>query len=104
MASYSRYPPSSPIRAREPSRPSYGIGLDNSPKRRSTESQRAPKLAAFGPQLLDQPERVELSVARLTGAGRITPLCGRLRVGKNFLYVCSIGRCAHVFGLFARFT
>lgn len=38
MASYSRYPPSSPIRACEPSRPSYGIGLDNSPKRRSTES------------------------------------------------------------------
>ena len=31
-------------------------------------------------------------------------MCGRLRVGKNFLYVCSIGRCAHVFGLFARFT
>src|SRR5258708_5190763 len=33
-----------------------------------------------------------------------TPMCGRLRVGKNFLHVCSIGRCAHVFGLLARFT
>src|SRR5258706_9095991 len=26
-------------------------------------------------------------------------MCGRLRVGKNFLHVCSIGRCSHVFGL-----
>ena len=31
-------------------------------------------------------------------------MCGRLRVGKNFLHVCSIGRCSHVFGLFMRFT
>jgi transposase len=33
-----------------------------------------------------------------------SPMCGRLRIGKNFLHVCSIGRCAHVFGLLARFT
>ena len=26
-------------------------------------------------------------------------MCGRLRVGKSFLHVCSIGRCSHVFGL-----
>ena len=26
-------------------------------------------------------------------------VCGRLRVGKTFLHVCSIGRCSHVFGL-----
>ena len=26
-------------------------------------------------------------------------MCGRLRVGKGFLHVCSIGRCGHVFGL-----
>jgi hypothetical protein len=26
-------------------------------------------------------------------------MCGRLRVGKNFLHVCSLGRCSHVFGL-----
>jgi hypothetical protein len=25
-------------------------------------------------------------------------MCGRLRVGKGFLHVCSIGRCSHVFG------
>jgi hypothetical protein len=31
-------------------------------------------------------------------------MCGRLRVGKSFLHVCRIGRCSHVFGLFARFT
>jgi CRP-like cAMP-binding protein len=31
-------------------------------------------------------------------------MCGRLRVGKNFLHVSSIGRCGHVFGLLARFT
>jgi hypothetical protein len=26
-------------------------------------------------------------------------MCGRLRVGKGFLHVSSIGRCSHVFGL-----
>jgi hypothetical protein len=30
---------------------------------------------------------------------RFSPVCGRLRVGKNFFHVCSIGRCARVFGL-----
>jgi hypothetical protein len=35
---------------------------------------------------------------------RFTPMCGRLRVGKDFLHVCSIGRCAHVFGLCVRHT
>src|SRR4029077_20977179 len=29
-------------------------------------------------------------------------MCGRRRVGKNFLHVCSIGRCSHVFGLSVR--
>src|SRR5262249_57596257 len=29
-------------------------------------------------------------------------MCGRLRVGKNFFHVCSVGRCGHVFGLLAR--
>ncbi len=36
--------------------------------------------------------------------GLLRAMCGRLRVGKSFLHVCSIGRCSHVFGLFARFT
>jgi hypothetical protein len=31
-------------------------------------------------------------------------MCGRLRVGKSFLHVCSIGRCSHVFGLLVRHT
>jgi hypothetical protein len=31
-------------------------------------------------------------------------MCGRLRVGKDFLYERSIGRCSHVFGLLMRFT
>ena len=31
-------------------------------------------------------------------------MCGRLRVGKDFLHECSIGRCGHVFGLRMRFT
>jgi hypothetical protein len=26
-------------------------------------------------------------------------MCGRLRVGKSILHVCSVGRCSHVFGL-----
>jgi hypothetical protein len=30
-------------------------------------------------------------------------MCGRLRVGKDKLDVCSAGRCSHVFGLLARF-
>jgi hypothetical protein len=28
-------------------------------------------------------------------------MCGRLRIGKDFLHACSIGRSSHVFGLFA---
>ena len=38
---------------------------------------------------------------------RLCPLCamcGRFRVGKNFLHVCSFGRCSHVFGLLVRHT
>src|SRR5579872_650519 len=35
---------------------------------------------------------------------RFVPLCGRLRVGKDFFHACRIGRCARVFGLSARFT
>jgi hypothetical protein len=31
-------------------------------------------------------------------------MCGRLRVGKGFLYACSSGRSSHMFGLLARFT
>jgi hypothetical protein len=31
-------------------------------------------------------------------------MCGRLRVGKDFLRCSSIGRCGHVFGLLARLT
>src|SRR5664279_2714225 len=34
----------------------------------------------------------------------LSAMCGRLRVGKNFLHVCSLGRCSHVFGLLARHT
>ena len=30
-------------------------------------------------------------------------MCGRLRVGKSFLHVSSIGRGSHVFGLLVRF-
>jgi hypothetical protein len=32
-------------------------------------------------------------------AFRFASVCGRLRGGKNFFHVCSIGRCARVFGL-----
>src|SRR5450759_1743563 len=35
----------------------------------------------------------------------LSAMCGRLRVGKGFLHVCSsLGRCSHVFGLLARHT
>jgi len=29
----------------------------------------------------------------------LSAMCGRLRVGKSFFHVCSLGRCSHVFGL-----
>ena len=31
-------------------------------------------------------------------------LCGRLRGGKSFFHVCSLGRCSHVFGLLCGHT
>ena len=37
-------------------------------------------------------------------ASRRTTFVGRLRVGKHFLHICNIGRCAHGFALFSRFT
>ena len=40
-----------------------------------------------------------LSLVKENANVRFTPVCGRLRVGKNFFHVCSIGRCARVFGL-----
>ena len=43
-------------------------------------------------------------VAAPHGVSRLRAMCGRLRVGKGFLHVCSIGRCSHVFGLLARFA
>ena len=46
------------------------------------------------------------SKADVSAPHRIGPcaMCGRLRVGKGFLHVCSIGQCSHVFGLLARFA
>jgi hypothetical protein len=41
---------------------------------------------------------------RLSAFGcRLSAMCGRLRVGKDFLHERSIGRCSHVFGLLMRF-
>jgi hypothetical protein len=36
--------------------------------------------------------------------GLRSAMCGRLRVGKDFLHARRLGRCSHVFGLFVRFT
>jgi hypothetical protein len=47
------------------------------------------------------------SISRLSLSGPRQPnraMCGRLRVGKDFLHVADLGRCSHVFGLFVRFT
>jgi hypothetical protein len=38
------------------------------------------------------------------GNACFTPMCGRLRVGKDFFHERDIGRCGHVFGLLMRFT
>jgi hypothetical protein len=63
--------------------------------------------------LLQRPQerlhvRVGSFATELAGrqAGRVPlcPVCGRLRVGKNFFHACRIGRCARVFGLSARLT
>jgi hypothetical protein len=40
--------------------------------------------------------------SKIQSALRICAMCGRLRVGKDFFHVCSIGRCSHVFGLLMR--
>jgi len=40
------------------------------------------------------------SVFQVLGEMSLSAMCGRLRVGKSFLHVCSsLGRCSHVFGL-----
>src|SRR5665648_350356 len=49
----------------------------------------------FPPNSDRQPSRDRLTLCAM---------CGRLRVGKGFLHVCSIGRCSHVFGLLVRHT
>src|SRR5260370_41219794 len=38
------------------------------------------------------------------GQKLLRAMCGRLRVGKDFLHERSIGRCSHVLGLLMRFT
>ena len=35
---------------------------------------------------------------------QFSAMCGRLRVGKENLYVAGLDRCSHVFGLLARFA
>ncbi len=65
--------------------------------------------AAVADQPSDLSRRKFLATAAAGGAfmlGLRLPgaMCGRLRVGKSFLHVCSIGRCSHVFGLWMRFT
>ena len=57
-------------------------------------------------QSVDQRMRLECGVGfrqlrtcRRIRPGQLCAMCGRLRVGKSFLHVCSIGRCSHVFGL-----
>jgi hypothetical protein len=46
---------------------------------------------------------ITFGLQRAAGPSR-RAMCERLRVGKDFLHACSIGRSSHVFGLFARFT
>src|SRR4029077_5779250 len=41
----------------------------------------------------------QLRTCRRTRPGQLSATCGRLRVEKDFLHVCSIGRCSHVFSL-----
>src|SRR3954466_10724789 len=59
-------------------------------KRYTFDAHREPLNVRFAPKA------TELLCGR-----EMTPwaMCGRLRVGKSFLDVCSIGRCSHVFGL-----
>jgi aryl-alcohol dehydrogenase-like predicted oxidoreductase len=63
------------------------------------ESQYAPICKAEGLGVITY---YSLAGGFLTGKYRSAAdhaMCGRLRVGKSFLHVCSIGRCSHVFGL-----
>jgi putative tryptophan/tyrosine transport system substrate-binding protein len=43
-------------------------------------------------------------IERAIAAFAQSAMCGRLRVGKDFLHARRLGRCSHVFGLFVRFT
>ena len=67
-------------------------------------ARRYPRLSKV--QSVDQRMRLECGVGfrqlrtcRRIRPGQLCAMCGRLRVGKSFLHVCSIGRCSHVFGL-----
>src|SRR5262249_8129796 len=42
--------------------------------------------------------------AMQTGMSALPPCVDGSELARTFLNVCSIGRCSHVFGLFARFT
>ena len=48
--------------------------------------------------------RANIGLSSAAGEGRISAMCGRLRVGKENLHVAGAGRCSHVFGLLARFA
>ena len=50
-------------------------------------------MCALGPLIPKSGDKADIAGLR------IRAMCGRLRVGKSFLHVCSIGRCSHVFGL-----
>ena len=57
----------------------------------------------LGRALLNTRARCPLYPQKRTFAGTVgmsaCAMCGRLRVGKSFFHVCSLGRCSHVFGL-----
>jgi hypothetical protein len=53
-----------------------------------------------------QQRKADMSADQTRRRSKMTlwAMCGRLRVGKDFLHERSIGRCSHVFGLWVRFT
>jgi hypothetical protein len=63
----------------------------------------ASKADIFGPQVMSALPPITTEKADIDNVGFV-PCVDGSALARAFLHVSSIGRCSHVFGLFARFT
>src|ERR1700722_17896006 len=81
--------------------------LHSRPYQPTNQNQKFAPAFSWAPLVTSMSGVGSLSTEAANSAARplpLRPVCGRLRVGKDFLHKCSIGRCGHVFGLRMRFT